>query len=205
MDTAMLIELVGYLGSALVLISMTMSSVVRLRLINMIGSAIFAAYAVVIHSYPTAFMNGCLVLINLSNLLKMTRKDKHYDLIEERADGAFITYFWKYYREDIRKYFPDFDFFQSRKNGRVYVACCDTVPAGFLIGEDKGDGMLEIVADYSTPAYRDCSVGKYLYSKLTEYGIQKLVCSAVQVPRHKEYLMKMGFESDQTGGYQKIL
>lgn len=205
MNTAMMIEMVGYLGSALVLISMTMSSVVRLRIINMIGSAIFAAYAVVIQSYPTAFMNGCLVLINLYNLVKMTRKDKHYDLIEEKADGAFITYFWKYYQKDILKYFPDLDSFREEQGEKVYVACCDAVPAGFLLGKDRGDGVLEVVADYSTPAYRDCSVGKYLYSRLSECGVEKLICSAGQVPKHKEYLEKMGFEPGVEGCFQKIL
>lgn len=205
MNTAMLIEMVGYLGSALVLISMIMSSVVRLRIINMIGSAIFATYAMIIHSYPTAFMNGCLVLINLYNLIKLIRKDKHYDLIEEQGDGAFITYLWTYYQQDILKYFPDFDIFRNEQDDKVYVACCDTVPAGFLLGKDRGNGVLEVIADYSTPAYRDCSVGKYLYSKLPECGIEKLTCGFVQVPKHKEYLTKMGFEQDQKGYYQKVL
>ena len=40
-----MIELIGYLGSALVVASMLMSSVVKLRVINTIGSGIFAAYA----------------------------------------------------------------------------------------------------------------------------------------------------------------
>ena len=38
MDTATIIELIGYLGSVLVLVSMLMTSVVRLRVINLIGS-----------------------------------------------------------------------------------------------------------------------------------------------------------------------
>ena len=69
-DNAM-IELIGYLGSALVVVSMLMSSVVKLRVINTIGSGIFAAYALMIHSYPTALMNICLVGINIYNLLKL--------------------------------------------------------------------------------------------------------------------------------------
>ena len=48
MDTKLLIELFGYLGSALVVVSMLMSSVVRLRVINTIGSVIFAIYALII-------------------------------------------------------------------------------------------------------------------------------------------------------------
>ena len=45
-----MIEMLGYLGSALVVASMLMSSVVKLRVINTIGSGIFAVYALIIHS-----------------------------------------------------------------------------------------------------------------------------------------------------------
>ena len=43
-----MIEMVGYLGSALVVASMLMSSVIKLRVINTVGSGIFAAYALMI-------------------------------------------------------------------------------------------------------------------------------------------------------------
>ena len=48
MDTNTIYELIGYFGSALVVISMLMTSVVRLRIINLIGSVIFTCYALII-------------------------------------------------------------------------------------------------------------------------------------------------------------
>ena len=61
MNTSMIIEAIGYTGSALVLVSFLMVSVVKLRVVNTIGSLIFTVYAFIIHSYPTAIMNVCLV------------------------------------------------------------------------------------------------------------------------------------------------
>lgn len=58
MDTQMIVELIGYAGSALVLVSFLMSSVVKLRVINMIGGMVFGTYAVMIRSYPTAIMQA---------------------------------------------------------------------------------------------------------------------------------------------------
>lgn len=75
-----MVELIGYLGSVLVVVSMLMSSVVKLRVINTIGSGIFAGYALLIHSYPTALMNACLVGINLYNLVRLRQGDRSYDL-----------------------------------------------------------------------------------------------------------------------------
>ena len=42
MNTQSIWELIGYLASLLVLISLLMTSVVKLRIINLIGSLIFA-------------------------------------------------------------------------------------------------------------------------------------------------------------------
>ena len=44
MDTAMLIEIFGYIGSARVVVSMLMSSIVKLRVINIFGSVISGTY-----------------------------------------------------------------------------------------------------------------------------------------------------------------
>ena len=76
MDTAMLIEIYGYIGSALVVISMLMSSVIKLRIINMIGSIISGSYALMIGSFPLALMNICLIVINAYNLYKLFKEKK---------------------------------------------------------------------------------------------------------------------------------
>ena len=103
-----MIEIIGYLGSALVVASMLMSSVVKLRVINTIGSGIFAAYALMIHSYPTALMNVCLVGINIYNLVKLTQKEQNYDLIDAAQGEGLLRYLLDHYREDIQAYFPSF-------------------------------------------------------------------------------------------------
>lgn len=69
MNVVLIIEMVGYLGSVLVVISMLMTSVIRLRVVNSIGAGIFTIYALIIHSYPTALMNFCLVVINMYHLM----------------------------------------------------------------------------------------------------------------------------------------
>lgn len=76
MDTKLLIELFGYLGSVLVIISMLMTSVKKLRILNMTGSLIFTIYAIIIHSYPTALLNSFLVIINLMHLIRMAKAEK---------------------------------------------------------------------------------------------------------------------------------
>lgn len=79
MNYSMIIELLGYLGSFLIIVSMLMSSIIKLRVLNSIGSAIFAIYAIIIHSYPTALVNFCLVVINIYSLVSLKARSEQSD------------------------------------------------------------------------------------------------------------------------------
>jgi len=69
-----LVEWIGYIASLIVLISLVMSSVKRLRWINLTGSLIFAVYGVLISSYPVAVMNLGIVLVNTYYLYQIYSK-----------------------------------------------------------------------------------------------------------------------------------
>lgn len=198
----MLIELFGYLGSVLVVVSMLMSSVVKLRVINTIGSVISGTYALVIGSVPLALMNISLVIINLYNLFKLLKTDQEYEMVSGKADDASVQYFLNYYKEDIKAYFPDFAKNKMQVNS-AYMVYCNANPAGILLGNKNENKEIELVLDYTTPVYRDCSVGKYLYSKLAGQGIRRLVLKN-PASKHEAYLAKMGFTSEN-GTYVKIL
>lgn len=202
MNTSMIIELFGYLGSTLVVVSMLMSSVVKLRVINTIGSIISGTYALIIHSYPLALMNICLIVINCYNLAKLLKSEQQYDLIRVNTGDGFLAYFIARYREDIQNFFQGQDL-DSPASNAAYIVCCGEAPAGLLLGNISENGTLDITVDYTTPTYRDCSVGKYLYAKLPEDGIRKLVYSG-KSEKHAEYLQKMGFVS-KNGIYEKTL
>ena len=197
-----MVEMIGYLGSILVVVSMLMSSVVKLRVINTIGSGIFAAYALMIHSYPTALMNACLVGINVYNLVRLNQKDRAYDLTEAAPGDGLLGYLLDHYREDILTYFPGFT--GAEEGDRAYVAFCGGDPAGLLLGTDRGQGMLNVRLDYSTPTYRDCSIGAYLYGKLPSKGVHTLVFEGEGSTAHAAYLTKMGFVKEN-GAYVKRL
>lgn len=197
-----MVEMIGYLGSILVVVSMLMSSVVKLRVINTIGSGIFAAYALMIHSYPTALMNACLVGINVYNLVRLNQKDRAYDLTEAATGDGLLGYLLDHYREDILTYFPGFT--GAGEGDRAYVVFCGGDPAGVLLGTDDGQGTLNVRLDYSTPTYRDCSIGAYLYGKLPSKGVNTLVFEGEGSKAHAAYLTKMGF-AQENGAYIKHL
>ncbi len=195
------IELFGYLGSALVVLSMLMTSVVRLRVINTLGSVISTVYGLIIGSYPLVVMNVCLIVINLYNLKKLRVTDNHYELVRCSESDGFIRSFMQRYKADIALYFPNFQGLDETLDA-VYLVLCDGDPAGILLGSEEA-GTVRVCVDYTTPSYRDCSVGAFLYAALPAHGVQTLLVPQA-ADDHRQYLEKMGY-TPTPQGHQKHL
>ena len=65
MEFTVIYEIIEYAASILVALSLMMSKIVTLRIINLIGAALFFLYGILIDSIPVAAMNGFIVLINV--------------------------------------------------------------------------------------------------------------------------------------------
>ena len=69
------LEIFGYMGMALVLVSMMMTSVKWLRIINMSGAVICAIYGILTNTWPTAFLNIGLLIIQVVQLIVLRKKE----------------------------------------------------------------------------------------------------------------------------------
>ena len=185
------VELIGYIGSFFVLVSFLMTSVVKLRVINIIGGVIFGTYSLMIQSYPTFIMQVCLIMINLYSLYQLNKDSKQYELVEVTKDDAFMQYIMHHYESDIQSFYTDIEKDWTLSD-ISYVICHKTVPAGIFLGKRNGYDI-DIVCDYTAPAYRDCSVGKYLYDKIEKTGVKKLRFPK-NAKNYDTYLQKMGFK-----------
>jgi hypothetical protein len=67
-------EIIGYAGTAFVLLSMMMTSVKKLRIFNMCGAVLSAFYAVMTGAMPVFVLNLCLTAINGIQLYRLKNK-----------------------------------------------------------------------------------------------------------------------------------
>ncbi len=86
-----LLEAFGYLGTILVVVSMMMTSVTKLRIVNMSGSVISAIYAAICGTWPIVVMNVCLFVINGFQLIKSDRAKKAAEN-QEKKENAGISH-----------------------------------------------------------------------------------------------------------------
>ena len=165
MENRFLLELVGYFASALIAVSLMMSSILRLRLINLVGAAIFSAYGVLIHAYPVAILNGLIVLVNGWHLLQLLRLKEFFQILPLRPESVYLPYFLDFYGAVIRRILPAFKYRPAENQIALFVLR-DCNPVGVFIAEHQPDGVLRVLLDFVIPGYRDLKLGRFLFSVL---------------------------------------
>lgn len=193
-----LLEWIGYAASVLVLISMLMSSILRLRIVNLIGSFMFSAYGFLIGSMPVGLLNLFVVFANLYHLYKMYGIKERFTTLEIRRDNRYLVKFLEFYNKDILKYFPKFVYNDSM-NSYSYLILRNMAVAGVFLARDYGEKRLFIGLDYVIAPYRDFKPGNYFYEKKTAFFISEgytCLCTLAQNEKHVGYLKKMGFAQE---------
>jgi hypothetical protein len=195
-----LLEWVGYIGSVIVALSLTMSSIKKLRWYNLIGAAIFSFYGFAIGALPVGLLNLFIVLTDIYYLIKMHSQNEFFKSVIVSPESAYLDYFLDYYQQEIKVFFPNFKksvLVKSEGNNKVFSVLLlrNAAVAGVLIGE-KNNNILYIYLDFVIKEYRDMKPGEFIYKKNVEFlkdtGIQQLICNTENII-HQKYLIKMGF------------
>ena len=189
------VEIIGYVGSVLVAISLMMSSLVKLRWINLVGALTFAVYGGIVGAYPVLAVNGFIAVVNVVYLWRMSRQRDYFTLLPiRRRDNSFLVGFLNFHTADITEFFPDFDI-DGVDNPRMVFILRDMNPAGLVIFEEKGRDVL-IHLDYVLPSYRDLRCARFFLDQLAsgwrERGLERILSPAAGA-MHRDYLQRLGF------------
>jgi hypothetical protein len=191
-----MLEYVGYLASVVVLISLLMSSIKKLRWINLFGSITFAIYGFLIGSIPVGVLNIGTSLINIYYLFKIFNAKDFFTLLPVSKTTQYYDYFLNYYSKDIMKFIPDFNV-KIEEADVAYYLLRNAIPVGMFVGSKHSEDTLLVKLDYVIPPYRDFKMGKYVYTSQREFftskGFNKLLCFSDNI-NHEKYLLKMGFK-----------
>ena len=195
MNTHFILELIGYAASGLIAISLMMRSILRLRVINMIGGAGFSLYGLLIGAYPVAILNGLIVGVNAYHVVRMLAQKEYFQLLKLRPDSDYLPYFLRFYAREISQILPDFEY-RPQPNQVTLFILRDCNPAGVFIAEEKTPGILHVILDFVVPPYRDLKIGKFLFVEQAQFFRERGVREIVVAPRTHEfgaYLVKVGF------------
>ncbi|MGD9874314.1 MAG: hypothetical protein AB7T27_08575 [Kiritimatiellia bacterium] len=192
-------ELIGYAGSIIILISLLMKSLLKLRWINLTGSILFSLYGLMIRAWPVFGINAVIVGIDAWFIFQALRRWDYFDLTPLPEIGTeYFKKFFLYYENDIRSFFPDVAF-DALAGSETYILFRNMAPVGFFALRLEGEEA-RVIGDYVAPEYRDFKTGKFVYDVKRMYfkqkGIKRFVADCGK-DIHCKYLARNGFRPDE--------
>lgn len=194
METNIGLEIFGYVGTVLVILSMMMTSVLKLRLINICGGTISCIYSVFYQAWPVVIMNICLIIINIYQVMRQLTRKQTYGHVRLISDDESLKYFISLNGNDIKTFLPSFDV-NDIQNCEIHMAYVGSTAVGMVAGKRDGESFY-VSLDYAIKQYRDFKVSKYLFSVLANDGVNRLVADKGNAD-HNRYLEKMGFSLNE--------
>lgn len=195
-----MIQLIGYLASVFLAISLVVNNDLKFRWINFLGCLTFSVYGVLIESFPVILTNVLLAVINAIYLYKLYRAEEIFEILDFNNQSVLINRFVEHYNSDIKSYFPEFDTDYTKYNVK-FVVLRDLVIANVFIAEMDNDGNAVVNLNYTLEKYRDFKIGKFLFNKnnhhLKELGVKKIIYNKGINKKHQTFLLKMGFNAQQ--------
>ncbi len=189
-------QAIGYLGSALIVVSLTRKSILKLRLFGLAGSMVFLIYSVLIGAYPIAVVNVVIIFVHIFFLRDLlSKRNEFFTVLRVHEDSQYLAYFLEFHADDIHHFQPGFTYTPAAEQIRVFILR-NLVPAGLFIGRVCPDASIEVQLDFVIPQYRDFKVGGFLYSARSGIFTNPRCERAWSEPGtrlHAEYLDRMGF------------
>lgn len=202
-----LLEWIGYIASIIIALSMTMSSIVKFRVINLVGASMFSIYGFIIGAYPVGVLNAFIVGVDIYYLMGIFARKEVFEILEVRVDNKYLIRFLEFHLKGIQEFFPGFTY-KPELNTYSFFVLRNMAVAGLFLAHRDSNGALHVGLDFVVPEYRDFKNGKFVYAHLKDrfvgQGFTKIISKACS-KKHATYLMKLGFVPNQNGLYEKTL
>jgi hypothetical protein len=191
-------SIIGWGGSALVVLSLLQTRILRLRVLNLIGCVILIGFNLAIQVWPMVGMNAVLAVINVVHLWRLLRHrhdDAQYAVLEVHQGDVYLGHVLAAHSRDINRFNPGF---ASTASPYAFLVQHGDRTVGVVLAHDAGDGRAQIDLDYVLPEYRDFTPGEFVYRRsdvFTDHGFRQ-----VMAPRRMRdsasYLSKLGFHPE---------
>ncbi len=200
------IEWLGYAASALVLISLSMSSIARLRWFNLAGSLCFTVYGTMIEAWPVAAVNFAIAVVNVIYLTQYYTKEDYFKTGVIGADDAYLKEFLEFHEDAVKKWYPSVDL-DLPDNAFVLLSLRNMAVAGVFAGIKTDRRTLKILIDFVIPEYADHKIGRFLFQQsrdvFLDEGISRLIVDTGQI-QNERYFRKMGFKDSPMYGADQL-
>ncbi|MET7420237.1 YgjV family protein [Dactylosporangium sp. NPDC005555] len=198
------LDVIGWVGSAVLVWSLSQARLLRLRVLNLIGSVVLVVYNAALSVWPMVGLNAAMTGINAFHLYRMHRTrhdDATYTVVPVGTDDTFLAHVLRVHWADLAKFNPSFGFDDAPGRAAFLIMRGDEV-VGVLILRPASTGVAQIELDYVTQRFRDVSPGEFVFRSsglLTALGYHRVLTPPGMVA---PYYGRLGFQ--RTGDHYEL-
>lgn len=201
----MWLDVVGWLGSALLIYSVMQARVLRFRVLNLAACVVLTGFNAALGIWPMVAMNVALCVINLWHIRALvgTRHDEEtFTVLEVAPSDEYLRHVLRVHEADILTYQPDLVFDPAGEGNLAFLVQRADETVGVVLVHDDGAGTAEVLLDYVTPRFRDFSPGEFVWRRsgaLAGRGFRRVLTPARMVA---PYYARLGFTARPDGAYE---
>ncbi|MDD4150091.1 MAG: hypothetical protein PHE33_08685 [Bacteroidales bacterium] len=201
------IQIIGYISSLIIAISMTLNSIVKFRWVNLVGATIMTGYGIAFGAIPVAVLNAFIMAADIYYLIKIYSKKEEFETLEMTSNNHYLLRFLSFHSKEIQIFFPGFTY-KPENNTMSFFVLRNMSVAGIFLAHKTNEHTLRVSLDFVIPEYRDFKNGRYIYlrlkNKFIDHGITKIIADG-NSKDYIKYLEKLGFNKNHDGMYEKII
>ena len=160
------LDLFGWAGSALLIVSLLQARVLRFRVLNLTAGLMLVAFNALIGVWPMVAMNIATSAINVWFIARMLRErhdEAAFRVLPVRSDNEYLAYVLPVHRADVLRHQPDFSWDGvPRQDRHPFLILRGDETVGVVIMRVDGD-VAHVELDYVTRRYRDFSPGEFVW------------------------------------------
>lgn len=172
------VDLLGWLGSALLVFSLLQTRVLRFRVLNLAACLSLVVFNSLVQVWPMVGMNVATSAINVWFLVRLLRErhdDTAFDVLQVRPADAYFQHFLAVHDDDIRRIHPGYA--GAEPDDLAFQVEKGDETVGVVLVRREGD-VAQVQLDYVTPRFRDFSPGEFVWRRaprLRERGFRRVV------------------------------
>jgi len=189
------VDLLGWCGSTLLIVSLVQTRVLRLRLLNLCASSILIVFNSLVHVWPMVAMNIATATINVYFIRRLLTQRQTFHVLEVQPRDAYFQHFLTVHVKDLRRFFPAFE--GTEADDLAFQVQTGDETVGCVLIRPEGD-LARVLLDYVTPRYRDFSPGEFVWRSnpvLKQRGFSRVVTPPDMVAPYYERL-DLGFRPE---------
>ncbi|MEJ2578092.1 MAG: hypothetical protein P8Z68_03235 [Kineosporiaceae bacterium] len=198
-------DVIGWLGSALLVVSLAQTRVLRFRALNLLAAVLLIVFNMAIQAWPMVALNAVVAVLNTWVLFRLTRTrhdDRAYEVVPIGTAEPYLGNLLTRHARDIARFNPELAPDVQDRADLAFLTLSGGETVGVVLARRTGTpGEAQVLLDYVLPRFRDFTPGEFVFrpgGPFAARGVHRVLAPA-GMRGSTAYLRAIGFRPGPDG------